>query len=82
MTYNYSKLKGQITEHYGTQRAFAEAICRNNAYVSQVLNSKAFLSQEEIDKWAEALDIGLSDYGVYFFTHQVCETVTEAEEEQ
>lgn len=82
MIYKYNKLKSKITEHYGYQNAFAEAIGRNNGYVSQVLNSKTFLTQNEIEKWAEALQIDRSEYGLYFFSHYVDEAQTEEEKNE
>ena len=67
--FDYSKLKGLITERYGTQRAFAAAIGRSDTYVSLVLSGKSYLGQLEIDSWVDILEIKNEDIGLYFFTH-------------
>lgn len=72
--YDYSKLKGKITEIFGTQGAFAKAAQRTQAFVSNVLNGKAFLEQKDIDLWARLLGIKDKEIGIYFFTHKVHET--------
>ena len=63
----YSKLKGRITEKYGTRKAFAEHINLSEHSMSKKINGKTSFSQEDIIKWSKALDIDLKDAGVYFF---------------
>ena len=72
--FDYSKLKGRITEKFGTQSSFAKAVKRTDTYVSMVLNGKSYLDQTEIEKWSSALEIECEMLGVYFFTKKVRET--------
>lgn len=72
--YDTSKLRGRIIEKFGSQNAFSEAVNRSISYVSQYLNGKVCLDQETIDKWANALEISVTDIPVYFFTKKVHET--------
>lgn len=72
--YDTSKLRGRIIEKYGSQNAFAEAVGRSISFVSQYLNGKVILDQDTMDKWAESLDIDISDIPTYFFTKKVHET--------
>ena len=65
--YDYSKLKGRIIEKYGSQKSFAKSINRTGTYVSMVLNGHSLLAQDEIDKWADSLEIETDRYGAYFF---------------
>ena len=69
--YDMSKLKGKIIEVYGTQLKFAEAVGNSKAYISNVMNGKAFLDQPTIDKWSTALGIDVDDIGTYFFVPKV-----------
>lgn len=68
MPYTYNKLRGRIIEKYGSQSAFADEIGRSQVSVSRKLQCKSEFSQEDMNTWARFLDIGLSEYGVYFFT--------------
>lgn len=67
MSFNYSKLKGRITEVYGSQHNFAAALGKYDAYVTRILKGAAFLSSVEIETWAEALNIDASEILSYFF---------------
>ena len=71
--YDTSKLKGKIVEVFGTQGAFAKEIKRSQAFVSGVLNGKAYLEQRDIDLWAELLGIPGKELTAYFFTKKVHE---------
>lgn len=66
--YTYSKLRGRIIEKYGTLSRFAKAINLSQTSLSAKMTCKTGLSQEDMDKWAELLDIKLAEYGDYFFT--------------
>jgi hypothetical protein len=68
MPYQYNKLRGKIIEHYGTQGNFANALGLSVNSVSKKLNCRTGFTQEEMNKWAELLDIELKDYPAYFFT--------------
>ena len=67
--YDYRKLKGRIVERFNNQRRFSREIGRSEAFVSQVLNSKAYLDQADIDEWCEVLGIDQAEIGEYFFAH-------------
>lgn len=71
MEYDYSKLKGLITEKFGSQRAFAKAIDRDDVYVSRYLNNTVRFTQAAIALWVNVLDIDIRDIGIYFFTPKV-----------
>lgn len=71
MEYDYSRLKGRITEKFGTQRDFAKALKREDTYVSRYLNGIGKFTQPIIALWVEALDIDKADIGSYFFTLKV-----------
>ena len=69
--YDYKKLCGRITEVFGTQAKFAEAMGTSERTVSQKLNSKIDWKQGEIRKACSLLDISISDSPSYFFTLKV-----------
>lgn len=67
MEYTYSKLKGKIKEVYGTQGSFAKALGLSENSLSNKLNGKIGLSQEDIELWSELLHIDKSDYASFYF---------------
>lgn len=67
MAYEYRKLIGRIIEKYGTRKAFAEYLGLSENSMSKKLNGITAFSQNDIEIWCNALDIELSDAGVYFF---------------
>lgn len=71
--YDMSRLKGKIVEKFGTQGAFAQAVNRTAAFISNVLCGKAYLEQREIAKWADALGIPIEELHLYFFANKVHE---------
>ena len=71
MAYDYNKLRGRIIEKFKTYSAFAEAIGVTIQTVSAKLNGKNGFSQEDIETWAEFLDIDRDEYPVYFFKTKV-----------
>jgi len=76
MMYDYSKLRGRITEKFGSQEAFAEAVNQTPTTISYKLNNKKPLTRNDIIKWAKVLEIAPEEIGVYFFTEQVRECQT------
>lgn len=66
--YKYNKLRGRIVEKFGSQAKFAEFIGLSEVSVSKKLTCASGFSQEDIEKWAAALDIPRDEYGIYFFT--------------
>lgn len=68
MHYSYRKLKGRITELYGTQTAFAQALgCSINSISKKLTGIRGF-SQSDIEEWAKLLNINKKDYGDFFYT--------------
>lgn len=73
MPFDYSKLRGRITEKFGSIKAFAEADGRSVVTISKKLNGKVVVSPDDIVKWSspELLDIQPSEYHLYFFRMKV-----------
>lgn len=69
MTYDfkYAKLRGRITEKFGTEIRFAEALGLSLAAVSRKLTGRVGFSSRDILKWCEILEIPLKEVGSYFF---------------
>jgi len=63
----YRKLRGRIVEKYGTINAFAKADGRSSTIISQKLNMKTGISQEDMEHWAQLLEVSKSEYGDIFF---------------
>lgn len=74
MSFDYSKLKGRITEKCKTQCRFAELLGLSKATVTAKLQSKSGFTQEEITRILEILEIEKSDISDYFFTPKVQKT--------
>ena len=75
MEFDYSKLIGRITEKFGSQRKFANALGRAENTISKKLNNKMPITTDDINEWSkqELLDIEHQKIGVYFFTPKVQE---------
>lgn len=71
LKWDYSKLRGRMTEMYGSQRGFAEKLGISETYLSQKLVGKRGLTLDDIELWTKELDISSADIGVYFFTKNV-----------
>ena len=67
MAYTYSKLRGRIIEKYGSLTAFCEHLTISMNSLSKKMTGKTGFSQEDIEKWAELLDIAPEEYASYFF---------------
>lgn len=68
MQYAYRKLRGRITEVFGTQAAFALALGISKNSVSKKLTGKTEFSQSDVERWAELLHINRCEYGEFFYT--------------
>lgn len=68
MNYTYNKLRGRIVEKYRTQERFAQAIGINKNALSRKMTGRTGISQEDIAKWCQLLDIDKDLIGEYFFT--------------
>ena len=71
MAFNYDKLKGRITEIFGSQRAFAVAMNWSEKTVSLKINGEIPWKQPEICKAIEILKLTELDIPTYFFTSKV-----------
>jgi len=71
VAYDYSKLLGRITEKFGTQTKFAEAMELSERSLSLKLNGKVGFKQNEITKAYPLLDLSETDITSYFFTLKV-----------
>ena len=71
LLFDYSKLLGRIKEKGFTQESLAKHIGIRPGTMSDKLNNKARFKQPEIIMICEALDIALSEIGVYFFAQKV-----------
>lgn len=67
MQFDYSKLRGRIIEKFGSIRGFANHLDLQEQLVGKKLLNQVKISQPDIIKWSEALDIDQNDIGVYFF---------------
>lgn len=65
---DYSKLRGRIREVYGSEGNCAKAMGYSRATMSYKLTGKIALTQTDIIKFSDLLDIDVQDYGAYFFT--------------
>lgn len=69
--FDYAKLKGRITEVYGSQSAFAKAVGLTPQSMSHKLNNGVGFSQSDILKWCNLLIIPTDEIALYFFTIKV-----------
>lgn len=76
MAFDYSKLRGRITEKFGKQSAFAEAIGISTVALSRKLMGRTTISVDDIKHWSnpKLLDIAPSEYHIYFFAEKVHES--------
>lgn len=68
MTCTYNKLKGRITELYGTQGNFAKKVGISQNSMSKKLTCKTEFSQKDIILWSALLNLNKDEYGEYFFS--------------
>lgn len=71
MAFDYSKLLGRIRECGFTQESLAKRIGIAKSSMCLKLNNKANFTHPEISLICDALKIGISEIGVYFFTQKV-----------
>ena len=74
MSNDYSKLLGRITEKFGTQAEFANAMGVSERSISLKLNNKVSWKDNEISKAVEILEVDPKDIPAYFFKYKVHET--------
>jgi len=66
--FNYSKLKGKITEVCDTKKAFAKKLGISEGSLISKLNSRTYFTQKEILLAIQILSIDLGEVALYFFT--------------
>lgn len=73
MEFDYSKLKGRITEKFGSQKGFAEACGFSENTISKKLSGQMKITTDDIVNWSkpELLDIEASEIPDYFFKEKV-----------
>lgn len=71
MDYDYSKLKGRITEVCKTQKNFAHAMGLSARTMSLKLNNNIAFNQNEILLAMDLLNLESSDIEQYFFKKKV-----------
>lgn len=69
--FDYSKLKGKITEIFGNQGNLAKARGQSERTISLKLNNKVPFTDREICNWCALLNIPSSEVDAYFFTQKV-----------
>ena len=74
MSNDYSKLLGRITEKFGTQAEFANAMGVSERSISLKLNNKVSWKDNEISKAVEILEVNPKDIPAYFFKYKVHES--------
>ena len=68
LPYTYNKLRGRIIEKFGSQEKFAEKIGISKNSLSLKMTGKTGISQLDIERWSELLDIDKTEFSDYYFT--------------
>lgn len=63
----FNKLRGKITEKYGSITAFADAINMSRVALSRKLGGKSVFTKDEIEKIINVLEIDKTELVKYFF---------------
>lgn len=71
MVFDYQKLRGRITERYGSQTKFAKAFDVSKNTFSQKMNNKVRFTSDDIMKISDMLEIPKEQIGIYFFSQKV-----------
>lgn len=71
VVFDYAKLKGRITEIYGSQSAFAKAMELSERSISLKLNGHVPFSQPEISRALTLLNLDGTQASDYFFALKV-----------
>lgn len=73
--FDYSKLKGRITEKFGKQENIAKHLSYGYTSLSMKLNNHVSFSQEDIIELSRVLEIPGDQVSLYFFNVKVRKTV-------
>ena len=79
--FDYNKLRGRIIEKFRSQSNFAAANNLTDRSMSLKLNNGIGLSQDEIMRWSDLLDISRADIPEYFFCLKSFKNETERRKE-
>jgi len=74
VAFDYSKLRGRITEKFGINKEFAKAIKVSPTSLSLKLNNRRYFDQAEIYRASEVLDIEPGAVSSYFFCKRLKKT--------
>ena len=69
--FDYSKLRGRITEKCGNQKNFCRQMGISQSTLSNKFACVTYFSQPEIHRIKEFLDIAPEELSHYFFTRKV-----------
>ena len=69
--FDYSKLRGRITEFFGTIEKFSEKLGATPTTVGRKLLGKSGWTQDEIINSCKLLSISANEIHTYFFTQKV-----------
>lgn len=67
MAFDFSRLRGRITEKYGTCEGFARAMHRSKRWLSARLNNTIHWQADDIHRACELLGIPAAEIPAYFF---------------
>lgn len=67
MLYDYRKLKGRITEIFGSQKKFAQAMNWSERTLVLKLSNRVYWKQSEIERACKVLEIPIEEAVEYFF---------------
>ena len=73
MAYKTNKLAGRITEKFGTQKAFAEALGMEQSTLSRLLTDGKDWRGSKLIKAIKLLEIPEQEIEAYFFEQRVAE---------
>lgn len=68
---NSNKVKGRIVELGLNQQDVAKAMGLSQPTLSLKINNARPMDLDEVERFAEILEIGFEDYKAYFFYHPV-----------
>ena len=75
VSFNYSALRGFITEHYGSIKNYADFLGIGSTAMYDRLAGRVPFSQEEIAKTAIRWELSAKDVNRIFFDYEIRKTV-------
>lgn len=70
MKFDNMNLKAEIVRKFGSQDRFADVLGVSKVTVNKKLNGKSQLKLDDIEQWAELLEIPVEDIGRIFFSKE------------